>query len=171
MAADEGSGVPGTGLETTIERAENVVSEAKAFLSAYQNAIQQAPVANTATASVVSSSNMAALIAVCAVLAAAAMTWVATRDRDAADKVRIAQVEAINARWKADIEIRDARAQAQAAERTAELRILAADRRADMAELESMRADLVYAKGQAGISRTLAEQLGQRFAKLEAKVQ
>ncbi len=157
-------------IEETIERGERVIAAGREMLEAYR-ALPPIAGSNTATASVVSSSNMAALIAVCAVLAAGALAWVATRDRDAADRVRVAQVEAINARWQADIEIRDARAEAQAAQRTAELRILAADRRADMAELDSLRADLIYAKSQAGVARSTAEQIGQRMAKLEAKMQ
>lgn len=155
-------------IEETIERGERVIAAGQEMLEAYR---KLAPITtgNAATASVVTSGSMAAMVAVCAVLAAGALTWVATRDRDAADRVRVAQVETINARWQADIQIRDARGQAQASERTAELRILAADRRADMAELKALQSQLQDHTDDLKGVRAWLKINGETLAKLEAR--
>lgn len=130
-------------LEEKLDRAERVIATGREMLAAYE-AIAQAPpaVTNTATASVTNGNTLAAAFGFVAVCILASMAWTSKRDREAADMVRQAQVEAISAKWKADSDIRDARSQVAATERAAELRILAAERRSDMAELTTLRAQV-----------------------------
>lgn len=160
-------------LNESIERGRKLIETGHELIELFK-ALPPLPTAgvnNTASASVVTGTGWAVMIAIICAAMTVGMFWSSVRDRDSAERVRVAQAEAITAQWRADVAIRDARAETASAERTAELRILAAERRADLAELASLRAELVHTKGQAGLARTINETLAQRFAKLEAKLE
>lgn len=130
------------GIDQRLERAERIIATGKAMLAAYE-AVSSGG-SSTASASINNQGMSGWVAALCAgsIVVGAVVGAIGWRDSANSEALRAAQVEAVEARWDADVKVRDAEASARAAQRTAEIRILAAERRADMAELTTLRAQV-----------------------------